>query len=205
MHHDGVVNRDDWDRRYSTDELIWRAEPNRFAVEHLAQLDPGRAIDLAGGEGRNAVWLAELGWEVTVVDFSAVGLEKATKLAQRQGVAIETVTADALVWTPSEPVDLVVIAYLQLPTDAQASAIERTIAWLRPGGTIFIVAHDHSNVADGYGGPPVEEVCYDLDRTVAALAGTEIVHAAVEQRTVDTNDGPRTALDTVVVARTPSA
>ena len=69
---------------------------------------------------------------------------------------------------------------------------------------MFVVAHDESNVQHGHGGPPVEDVCYDLDRTVEALSGLEILHAAVEDRQVETDDGPRIALDTVVVARSPA-
>ncbi len=201
MRHDVGVDREDWDRRYSTDELVWHAEPNRFVVEHLADLAPGTAIDLAGGEGRNAVWLAERGWRVAIVDFSDVGLGKAARLAHQRGIDIETVPADALTWRPDHPVDLVVIAYFQLPSDLQGPMLERAVTWLAPGGTIFIAAHDRSNVTDGHGGPPSADVCYDLERTVAALDGTDVVHAAVERREVVTDDRPRTALDTVVVAR----
>ena len=75
------MEREQWDERYRADELIWKVEPNRFLVEEVAGLVPGRALDLACGEGRNALWLAERGWQVTAVDFSAVGLEKARRLA----------------------------------------------------------------------------------------------------------------------------
>jgi SAM-dependent methyltransferase len=75
------MDRQQWDERYMTDELIWRAEPNRFLVEEVARMKPGRALDLACGEGRNALWLAERGWQVTGVDFSPVGLAKARRLA----------------------------------------------------------------------------------------------------------------------------
>jgi len=77
----GVVDRHDWDARYAETELVWSAEPNRFVETELAALAPGRALDLAAGEGRNAIWLATRGWTVTVVDFSRVALEKASNLA----------------------------------------------------------------------------------------------------------------------------
>jgi len=70
-----------WDERYSTKEYVWAIEPNQFVKEHLADLEPGTAIDLGAGEGRNAVWLASLGWQATAVDLSAVALEKGEKLA----------------------------------------------------------------------------------------------------------------------------
>ena len=81
-HDEGaVVDRNAWDERYAGDELVWSAQPNRFLVAEVETLPPGRALDLACGEGRNAVWLAERGWDVTGVDFSNVGLDKARRLA----------------------------------------------------------------------------------------------------------------------------
>jgi SAM-dependent methyltransferase len=76
----------EWDRRYGGRELLWTGEPNRFLVAETAALRPGSALDLACGEGRNAVWLAEQGWRVTGVDFSEVALEKARGLADARGV-----------------------------------------------------------------------------------------------------------------------
>jgi len=194
------MDRDGWNQRYETAEYIWHAEPNQFVAEHLGDLAPGDAIDLGAGEGRNAVWLAEQGWRVTAVDFSEVALTKARRLADDRGVAIETVAADVTKWEPPSPVDLVVLAYLQLPSDVQQSVLRRVAGWVRPSGTVFVIAHDRTNVADGHGGPPVEDVCYDVERTTAALAPLEIDRAEVVERRVDTPDGERVALDTLVIA-----
>ena len=81
------MDQREWDELYASTELVWTAEANRFVVEELTGLAAGRALDLGTGEGRNAIWLAERGWQVTAVDFSAVGLAKATELAARRGVA----------------------------------------------------------------------------------------------------------------------
>jgi SAM-dependent methyltransferase len=192
-----------WDERYSTSELIWTGRANQFVEAHLADLDPGTAIDLGAGEGRNAVWLASRGWTVTAVDFSQVGLDKADRLAAEHGVEITTVCADATTWAPPAPVDLVVLSYLQLPSDLQRTVLEHAATWLAPGGTLFVIAHDRSNVEHGYGGPPSAEVCYTVDDTVAALAGLDVTTAEVAERRVDTADGTRVALDTLVIARRP--
>ena len=87
------VNRDDWNRRYEGAELVWTARPNRFLVAEAAGLVPGRALDLACGEGRNAVWLAEQGWQATGVDFSGVALGKAQLLAESRSVQVEWLEA----------------------------------------------------------------------------------------------------------------
>lgn len=195
-----------WDERYADSDYLWDVGPNQFVERHATDLVPGDAIDLAAGEGRNAVWLAGRGWQVTAVDFSQVGLDKAARLVADRDVAdrVEMVRADALRWAPDEPVDLVVIAYLQIPLAQQRVALQHAASWLRPGGRLIVVAHDRSNVEAGHGGPQDPGVCYDLDEVRAALAGLTIETAEVAQRLVDTEDGPRTALDTLVVASRPS-
>ena len=190
-----------WDERYSTSELIWTGRANQFVETHLADLEPGTAIDLGAGEGRNAVWLASRGWTVTAVDFSQVGLDKAQQLASEHGVGIVTVQADATTWLPDAPVDLVVLSYLQLPADQQRTVLEHAATWLAPGGTLFVIAHDRSNVDHGHGGPPSAEVCYSVDDTVAALDGLDVTIAEVAERHVDTGDGTKVALDTLVIAQ----
>jgi len=192
-----------WDERYSTSELIWTGRANQFVEANLADLEPGTAIDLGAGEGRNAVWLTSRGWTVTAVDFSQVGLDKAQQLASEHGVDIVTVQADATTWQPDDPVDLVVLSYLQLPADQQRTVLEHAATWLAPGGTLFVIAHDRSNVDRGHGGPPSADVCYNVDDTVAALDGLDVTIAEVAERHVETDDGTKVALDTLVIAQRP--
>ena len=112
------MDRQQWDERYSGTEFEWSVHPNQFVAEQLAGLPPGRALDLAAGEGRNSVWLAERGWSVTAVDFSRVGLEKGRKLSAARGVAdrqVDWVVADLSEYEPARAAfDLVLIAYLQV-------------------------------------------------------------------------------------------
>jgi SAM-dependent methyltransferase len=196
-----------WDERYAAREYVWDVTPNRFVERYLAGFTPGRAIDLAAGEGRNAVWLARQGWEVIAVDFSRVGLDKARRLAVEHGVdaRVKLAIADALTYEPPGPVELVVIAYLQVPAAQQWVILEHAAAWLRPGGTLFVVAHDRSNVERGHGGPSDPDVCYHVDATVEALPGLRIVSAEVVRRDVETDDGLRSAFDTLVMAQRPPA
>ena len=193
-----------WDERYATKEYVWTVTVNQFVSAHLSGLEPGTAIDLACGEGRNSVWLASRGWTVTAVDYSQVGLDKAQRLAADSNIEIETVCADALSWEPDGPVDLVVLSYLQLEAPERAAVLDHARTWLNPGGTLFVIAHDRSNVVDGYGGPQSPEVCYDPAETAEALVGLDIEVAEVASRHVETPEGERTALDTLVVARLPA-
>ncbi len=92
-----------WNARYAGSELVWSAEPNRFLPQEAAGLTVGRAIDLACGEGRNAIWLARQGWEVVGVDFADAGIDKARRLASDAGVAVEWVVADVTRTTRRAP------------------------------------------------------------------------------------------------------
>jgi SAM-dependent methyltransferase len=193
----------EWDRRYAGTELVWSAEPNRFVAEALAELPPGRALDLGAGEGRNAIWLAGLGWRVTAVDFSAVALEKARALAAANQVKVEWVRADVLTY-PAEPggFDLVVLAYLQLPPEERATVLRIAATALAPGGALFLVAHDLTNLTDGVGGPQFPEVLYTPDEVIAALPGFEIRRAERARRVVPGHE-PAEAIDTLVLAIRP--
>ena len=196
------MDSDGWDERYTTKEYVWAMGPNQFVEAHVSGLAPGTAVDLGAGEGRNAVWLASKGWVVTAVDFSDVGLDKGRRLAVDHKVTVEFVCADATTYEPADPVDLVILSYLQLGPDGRAAVLKHSRTWLKPGGTIFVIAHDQTNVVDGCGGPPSAEVCYSVDETVAAFSGLNIETAVVAERVVDT-EGERTALDTLVIASQP--
>ena len=195
----------DWDERYAQAGLVWSDTPNEFLIEFAADLAPGRALDLAGGEGRSSVWLAERGWEATCVDFSAVGLIKAAELAATRGVTISTVEADASTWRCEDPFDLVVVLYLQLTEPARTRALEAAVASVAPGGTLLVVAHDVDNVTRGVGGPSDPAVCYRAEDVTAVLRGFDVVEAGQRMRAVTTSGGPAVAIDTVVVARRPAS
>ena len=118
--------REDWNARYARKELLWTAQPNRLFATEVERLGPGRALDVACGEGRNAVWLAERGWHVTGVDFSDVALAKAAELAASRGVEVDWLLADVLDHEPAPGAfDLVAVLYLQLPHDELARALAK--------------------------------------------------------------------------------
>ncbi|MCW2947169.1 MAG: Methyltransferase type 11 [Actinoallomurus sp.] len=195
------MERAEWDRRYETAELVWTASPNRFVVEEIAGMRPGRALDLAAGEGRNAVWLAELGWQVTAVDFSAVGLAKAGKLAESRGVSVDRATADVRDYRPEAAAyDLVLIVYLHLPAAELAGVLSRAATAVAPSGTLLVIGHDVTNMADGVGGPQIPDVLYTPESISAGLDGMEVRRAERVRRPVDTGTGRREAIDTLVRA-----
>ena len=194
----------DWDRRYAGGALLWSAEPNRFLVAEASELAPGRALDLACGEGRNAVWLAERGFRVTGVDFSAVAIEKARGLAAERGVDGEWIVADLLDYRPADGAyDLVIVFYLQVSETDRRPILQAAAGAVAPGGTFLLVAHDASNLAEGYGGPSDPAVLYTAPAVAAVLSerGLDVERAERIERPVETPDGERVALDVLVRAR----
>ena len=189
-----------WDARYAASDRVWSVGPNQFVASELAGLAPGRAVDLAAGEGRNAVWLAGLGWSVTAVDFSAVALERGRDGAPDADV--DWVTADVLAWRPDAPTyDLALIAYLQLPADERGQAVRSAFGCLREGGTFLLVAHDSSNLTEGTGGPQDPTVLMTADDVLYDLgdAAYDVVSAGRLERQVPSADGTTlTAYDVLV-------
>src|SRR5579875_499379 len=196
-----VMDRAEWDARYAGEELLWRAEPNQFLVEEVAELPPGRALDVACGEGRNAIWLAEHGWNATGVDFSEVALAKARRLADQRAVTVDWINADLLQWTPvAGAFDLVIVFYLQLPAAQRRQVYRRMATGVAPGGTMLVVGHDLDNLAHGYGGPRDASVLFSPQDVAEDLSSLRIVKAQQVRRAVQTDQGEAWAIDALVRA-----
>jgi SAM-dependent methyltransferase len=191
------VRAEDWDQRYA-DQQQWSSGPNALVARLLTGLPPGEAVDLAAGEGRHALWLAALGWRVTAVDFSAVGLGRGA--SQPGAERVTWVTADVTTWTATPAsVDLVVVAYLHLPEPDILAVLTRAVGWLRPGGRLLVLGHDVANITSGVGGPQDPAILHSVDRLapVADLLDVD----RLERVCRETPAG--TALDTLLWGRRP--
>jgi SAM-dependent methyltransferase len=194
------VRREDWDKRYASAESLWAVRPNRFLVAEVADLPPGRALDLACGEGQNAIWLATLGWEVTGVDYSEVAIEKARARAEREGADVRFVCADLVRYEPElAAYDLVIVLYLHISSARRGPVHAKASEALAPGGTFLLVGHDLANATDGVGGPSDPDLLYTADEIASELPGLEIEKATTVLRDVDGEN--RDAIDTLVRAR----
>ncbi|QIK05336.1 class I SAM-dependent methyltransferase [Streptomyces sp. ID38640] len=145
MTHDVTVpDQEFWDTRYAESDRIWSGRPNAALVREAGDLAPGRALDLGCGEGADALWLAERGWEVTAVDISRVALDRAA------GHAAATAFADRVTWQhcdlgtalPAGTFDLVTAQFLHSHSDMPREDILRRAAGaVAPGGVLLIVGH----------------------------------------------------------------
>jgi len=202
-----TVDSATWDKRYAGTDLVWPATPNRWVEQVAGGLSPGRVLDLAGGEGRNALWLADRGWQATVVDFSQVALDRAGALAaQRFGAQdrrLVTVQADLLTYRPeSATFDLVLVVYLHLIAEARRTVLRMAATAVAPSGRLLVVAHDSTNLTAGVGGPQDPRLLYTCRDIEADLAGSGLVIERSEAvlRTVETENGSREAVDALLVA-----
>ena len=200
-----------WNQRYDQTELVWSAGPNVWVEQVTSGLTPGTALDLGAGEGRNALWLAENGWDATAVDFSSVAIERAGGLArERLGDAVDRfhgVCTDLLSYQPTaQSSDLVMLIYLQMPPEQRRTVIKSAASAVRAGGRLLVVAHDSGNLLHGYGGPQDPSVLYTTAEITADLANSGLSIDRAEQvvRVVTTEAGPRQALDALVVASRPA-
>jgi len=196
------MDNESWDSRYRGSELVWGASPNRFLVAQVRDLKPGTALDVACGEGRNAIWLAEQGWQVVGVDFSSVGLDKARRVAAARGVTVKWVEDDLSTWEPPDSYDLVTVMYLHLPSDLRHLIFARMANSVAAGGTMLVVGHDLSNLSEGYGGPQDPAVLYgpeDVERDLGGIL--EIERAERVPRAVSTSEGEVVAIDVLVRGR----
>jgi SAM-dependent methyltransferase len=216
----------DWDERYAQSELVWGAPPNSTVVEHVYGLERStplladgpdgeppalpRALDLACGEGRNALWLATHGWQVHAVDYSQVGVDKGRTIATRLSRSVRS----RITWQCADvteldsagitgPYELVLMVFLHLPADQRRPLVHRLADLVAPGGTLLVLGHDSTNRTDGFGGPQDADVLFTPDDIVADL-GSDADHIRV--RIADRVFRPteaQDAIDALVIATKP--
>ena len=195
-----------WDAKYETEDYVYTKLVNRFVKEYCEPLTPGTAMDIAGGEGRNTVWLAQQGWRVENVDFSQIALDKCLKFAEEEGVVgfVDTNCASALDFEPNEtPVDLAVIAYLQIPQAELRKAIERVSQHVKPGGHLVGVWHSRDNLEHSFGGPRDPEVLPNPELLSGYLEGLgfEILDCRNRDGQIQTREGLKPSVTAVLFAR----
>lgn len=176
-----------WDDRYSEAELAYGDQPNDFLVEQITALTPGTCLCLAEGQGRNAVWLAQQNFAVTAMDQSPVGLDRAQKLAEERGVAIQTEVGDLTSYDLGEGRwDTIVSIWVHLPLALRRSVHQRVAKALRPGGTFLLEAYTPRHLdMPGVGGPADVSLLMTEDALRGELEGLDLVIAREKDRQIN--------------------
>lgn len=179
-----------WDEKFSREEYFYGFEPNVFIASHTPLLRPrGELLCLGEGEGRNAVYLAAEGFNVTALDASAIGLTKALAMAKSRGVSFKTLLLDLQQWEPQEKYDGILTSYLHLEEPLRTEVFRKALAALNPGGYFIGEFFSLKQLPRSSGGPKKPSLLYTLDslREIFAIAGYEIV--LLEEREVGLDEG----------------
>ncbi len=211
--HDTELRFDEdfWNERYRSSQRVWSGNPNPQLVAEAAGLAHGRALDVGCGEGADALWLAQRGWEVVATDISSVALERAAQHARAIDAApmarIEWRHVDLLATAPEQDsFDLVSAQFMQLSPGPRARLFATLADSVRAGGTLLVVAHDLSDLATGVPRPQTPDRFYTGDDIVHVLddSWTVVVNES-RPRSVTKPDGVTTTIhDAVVVATRPA-
>jgi SAM-dependent methyltransferase len=193
---------DRWNERYASDEMVWSITPTNALVEEIGHLSPGKALDLGCGEGRNAIWLARLGWNVTAVDFAENGLARGRQLSAQDNLEIRWICEDVTRLQPqAKAFDLVIMIFLQVPEPDRQLIIQNSIQSLVTGGHFVYIGHDVTNIEKGIGGPQDPAVLCTPEDVAADLPGFQISRAEVVTREYEPGHGGpelNTALDALI-------
>lgn len=201
-HPEDYFTREFWDERYSG-EQVWSGNPNPHLVTYAAQLPPGTALDFGSGEGADAIWLAEQGWQVTAIDISPVALEGVSVRAERLGLALTCRQADAFEWSADQTYDLVSAQFMHLPRPALTRLHQELAASVGPGGTLLIVGHHPDDVGHAPEGTTFDDIRFTGDEVASTLDPAEwatIDGLRLEREWIDRDGRPAVAVDAVLRA-----
>ena len=178
-----------WDARYADDAYFYGTEPNAWLASHAGSLRPGMAaLAIADGEGRNGVWLAQQGLDVTAVDASARGLAKAAALAEQRGVRLELIQANLKTWDwPRDRFDVAVSIFAHFPPGLRTAVHRNMLASLRPGGLVLLEAYSPYQRIYQTGGPQDLDLLYTAYRLQQDFAAAEIL--LLEETLTDLSEG----------------
>jgi SAM-dependent methyltransferase len=174
-----------WNERYNEPGFAYGTEPNDFLFDNINKLTKGKVLCLAEGEGRNAVFLATKGFDVTAVDLSEVGLEKTLGLAEQNKVIVKTVCADLSDFAIEESYwDSIVSIWLPLPSAIRRVLHKKVVSGLRTGGTFLLEAYTPQQLKFGTGGGKQVDLMMSLNSLQEELNGLHFDIAREEIREV---------------------
>jgi SAM-dependent methyltransferase len=174
-----------WDERYTAEEYAYGTNPNKFLEANLSSIPKGKVLSLAEGEGRNAVFLAKQGYSVTAVDSSLVGLNKARKLAEENGVIVEFIHTDLAEYDLGENKwDGIVSIFCPLPSSIRKQLHKKVEAALKRNGVFLLEAYTPAQLKYGTGGGNSVDVMQSKESLSLELAGLKFKHLIELERDV---------------------
>ncbi len=199
-----MFERPSWEERYESTDRVWSGKPNPQLVTEATDLTPGTALDIGCGEGADSIWLAAQGWQVTGLDFSQAGLDRAATAPGAAGVADRTTweRADIRTWRPAATYDLITSQFLHLLDGGMPGLVARLADALNPGGTLLVVGHHPDDLHTGLRHATEPGVMFTPDDLVPALDTERFDVTAEVRERQQVKEGEQMVLrDSVVIAR----
>lgn len=151
-----------WNERYAQNDRLWIPDADSSLKEAAADIEPTDALDLGCGEGRNALYLARAGFQVTAVDFANVALERLKAVATTEGLTVQTVCEDMFTYlTSPHQFHFVVLANIHPPRDRRQALYKAIRHVITPGGRLYLIGHHVDSL--GIAGPPDKDLLIDED------------------------------------------
>ncbi|WP_418637512.1 class I SAM-dependent methyltransferase [Winogradskyella sp.] len=178
---------DFWNERYANEEFVYGTKPNEFFKQQLDELKPRKILLPAEGEGRNAVYAATQGWEVTAFDMSIKGKEKALRLAKLKDVNITYEVIGVQEFKTDEKFDVIGLSFVHFPIEIRNKAHQHLLQFLKKGGIIVFEAFAKAQLNYSSGGPKNEEMLFSTDDVKQEFTGLEF--KILEEKTIELSEG----------------
>jgi SAM-dependent methyltransferase len=175
-----------WDQRYSEPGYAYGTDPNDFLKASLEILPKnGSVLCLAEGEGRNSVFLARNGFNVTAVDSSPVAMQKTQDLAQKHGVYVNSTVADLAEFDMGvKQYDAIISIFCHLPPPLRKTIHNQIQKSLKYDGIFLLEGYTPKQLQYGTGGPPIKELLMNLHEIQGELSGLDIIHGIELEREI---------------------
>ncbi|SHK81306.1 class I SAM-dependent methyltransferase [Chryseobacterium polytrichastri] len=184
---------DRWDERYSNDEFAYGTQPNNYLKDQLQKLEPGSILFPAEGEGRNAVFAAQLGWQVSAFDISSEGKNKALQLAESNNVTIDYQVGELQTLNfQEEQFDAIALIYAHFPAEIKSSIHKMLDKYLRKGGYIIFEAFSKKHLElvlknEKVGGPKDIGSLFSIDEITSDFPNYDIIELIETE--IELNEG----------------
>jgi ubiquinone/menaquinone biosynthesis C-methylase UbiE len=182
------MSKEMWNQRYAEADYVYGTSPNEFFKQELDKLAPGKILLPAEGEGRNAVYAAEKGWEVWAFDQSEEGRKKALRLAMERKVSIEYQIHDLnTIEFPENKFDVVALVFVHSPATIRQQIHHNLFRFLKPGGTLILTGFTQEQLKYSSGGPKDLSLLFSQEELQEDFSGFHAL--SVEQLEVEIEEG----------------
>ena len=185
---DTMAENSFWENRYSENDTVYGTQPNEYLKEKIDSLPCGSILFPAEGEGRNAIYAALQGWDVSAYDFSPMAREKAMKNAEASGAHIQYDVAESNTYMPQKNFDAIALIYAHLPEKEAKALHQKAMSWLKPDGHIIIEGFSKDQLKYNSGGPKDLSMLYDVDELKITFEGFQVIEAKHIETSLD--EGP---------------